>query len=110
MYFDVAVVVMLLLLLLLLADGHLLAALVPSWGSWGPWPSLYAPQMKMQTDNGRQPTTAATATATATAGSSNSNSSSAAATATAATTSATNSNIGSKRQQRLTMTSHFWRQ
>jgi len=60
-------VVMLLLLLLLLADGHLLAALVPSWGSWGPWPSLYAPQMKMQTDNGRQPTTAATATATATA-------------------------------------------
>jgi len=52
-----------LLLLLLLADGHLLAALVPSWGSWGTWPSLYAPQMKMQTDNGRQPTTAATATA-----------------------------------------------
>jgi len=59
MYFDVAVG-MLLLLLLLLADGHLLAALVPSWGSWGPWPSLYAPQMKMQTDNGRQPTTATT--------------------------------------------------
>lgn len=33
------------------ADGHLLAALVPSSGL-----SLYAPQMEMQTDNGRQAT------------------------------------------------------
>lgn len=34
------------------ADGHLLAALLPSV-----WLPFYAPQMKMQTDNGRQSTT-----------------------------------------------------
>lgn len=43
-------------------DGHLLASLLPSVGLL----PFYAPQMKMQTDNGRHPTTTSMRTTTRT--------------------------------------------